>query len=84
MTDYQSTIADAFLPIEKNVKHFEKIYPNDISKLIRQSNKIYIRDTGIRYIDPETKHVYVHYGCKGILIKEDMSNEYKELFFGNI
>ncbi len=82
MSDYQSTISDAFRPIEKKPVE-NKVFPADISKLIRQSNKMYIRDTGIRYLDPDTKIVYVYYKYKGTIEKEDISAEDRETFFGN-
>lgn len=65
---------------KKTVEKF--IYPEDLSKLIRQTDQAYIKDTGIRYLDPDTQYVYVYYKRTGQFMAEPMCNELRQLLFG--
>ncbi len=78
MSIYDTLFQDAFKPIEKN--ETPKV---NLSKLIRQGDNIYFKDKGIRYIDPDTKIVYVYKIRTGQIMEEEMSNDYRSKFFGD-
>jgi hypothetical protein len=82
MSIYDSLFQDAFRPIEKKETPIVN-YPYDLSKLIRQGDNIYFKDKGIRYIDPDTKIVYVYKKRTGQIMEEEMSNDYRSKFFGD-